>query len=175
VRGRYDINDVSFEDYKVVLYRNQPDGWVAEIPAVPGCYALMPTREAALAELADVFEMVRAEYREAGRPLPADTTELVHAWRPGGRKSAGLQANWAFSRFARPVVTRDGSTPTGGRSQYPGMAAATSARPCFTAFSANGYRTETVRGSAVADGRPGMNVGRCPILKSCRKFGAGIW
>ena len=70
---------MSFEDYKVVLYRNQPDGWVAEIPAVPGCYALMPTREAALAELADVFEMIRAEYSEAGQPLPADTTELVHA------------------------------------------------------------------------------------------------
>ena len=70
---------MSFEDYKVVLYRNQPDGWVAEIPAVPGCYALMPTREAALAELADVFEMIRTEYLETGRPLPADTTELVHA------------------------------------------------------------------------------------------------
>jgi predicted RNase H-like HicB family nuclease len=70
---------MSYEDYKVVLYRNQPDGWVAEIPAVPGCYALMPTREAALTELADVFEMIRAEYCEAGQPLPADTTELVHA------------------------------------------------------------------------------------------------
>jgi hypothetical protein len=23
---------VSLEDYKVVLYRNQPSGWVAEIP-----------------------------------------------------------------------------------------------------------------------------------------------
>jgi predicted RNase H-like HicB family nuclease len=55
---------MSFEDYKVVLYRNQPDGWVAEIPAVPGCYALMPARDAALAELADVFEMIQAEYRE---------------------------------------------------------------------------------------------------------------
>jgi predicted RNase H-like HicB family nuclease len=68
-----------FEDYKVVLYRNQPDGWVAEIPAVPGCYALMPTRETALAELADVFEMIRTEYCESGQQLPADTTELVHA------------------------------------------------------------------------------------------------
>jgi len=70
---------MSFEDYKVVLYRNQPDGWVAEIPAVPGCYALMPTREEALAELSGVFEMIQAEYRDAGRSLPADTTELVHA------------------------------------------------------------------------------------------------
>lgn len=70
---------MSLEDYKIVLYRNQPDGWVAEIPAVPGCYALMPTPDAALAELAGVFEMIQAEYREAGQPLPAETTELVHA------------------------------------------------------------------------------------------------
>jgi len=27
---------VTFDDYKVVLYRNQPDGWVAEIPAIRG-------------------------------------------------------------------------------------------------------------------------------------------
>ena len=77
---------MSFKDYKVELYRNQPDGWVAEIPAVPGCYALMPTREMALAELAEVFEMIRAEYGDSGQPLPADTTELVHAWRPGRRE-----------------------------------------------------------------------------------------
>jgi predicted RNase H-like HicB family nuclease len=50
---------MSFEDYKVVLTATKPDGWVAEIPAVPGCYALMPDREAALAELAQVFEMIR--------------------------------------------------------------------------------------------------------------------
>lgn len=70
---------MSFDDYKVIIYRNQPEGWVAEIPAVPGCYALMPTRDQALAELAGVFEMISAEYREAGRSLPLDTTELVNA------------------------------------------------------------------------------------------------
>jgi predicted RNase H-like HicB family nuclease len=70
---------MTIEDYKIVLYRNQPDGWVAEIPALAGCYALMPTREQALAELAAVFDMIAAEYQEAGKPLPADTTELVNA------------------------------------------------------------------------------------------------
>ncbi len=68
-----------FENYKVVLYRNQPDGWIAEIPAVSGCYALMPTREEALAELAAVFEIIHSEYDESGRPLPDDPTEPVHA------------------------------------------------------------------------------------------------
>jgi len=42
---------MGFDDYKVVLYRNQPDRWVAEIPAIAGCHALMPTAEEALANL----------------------------------------------------------------------------------------------------------------------------
>ena len=70
---------MTFEDYKTVLYR-QPDGaWVAEIPAIPGCDALMPTRELALHELAVVFQMIADEYREKQIPLPADTTEIIHA------------------------------------------------------------------------------------------------
>jgi len=52
---------------------------VAEIPAIPGCYALMPTREAALTELDNVFRMIAQEYSEKGTPLPADTTEILHA------------------------------------------------------------------------------------------------
>jgi predicted RNase H-like HicB family nuclease len=76
---------MGFDDYKVALYRNQPDGWVAEVPAIPGCYALMPTREDALVEIAAVFRLISEEYRERNRPLPADTTEIVHAWRPGRR------------------------------------------------------------------------------------------
>jgi predicted RNase H-like HicB family nuclease len=73
------LNTVAIDEYKVVLYRNQPSGWVAEIPAIPGCYALMETREEALAELGGVFQMIVEEYREAGRALPKDTTEIVHA------------------------------------------------------------------------------------------------
>ncbi len=70
---------MTLDDYKVVLYRNQPEGWVAEIPAITGCYALMPTREGALAELEQVFAMIAAEYREKGLSLPADTTAIVNA------------------------------------------------------------------------------------------------
>jgi predicted RNase H-like HicB family nuclease len=47
-----------------VLYRNEPDGWVAEIPAIAGCYALMPTRAEALSEIEQVFAMIEAEYRD---------------------------------------------------------------------------------------------------------------
>jgi predicted RNase H-like HicB family nuclease len=70
---------MTLDNYKVVLYRNQPTGWVAEVPSISGCYALMATREAALAELQNVFEMIAAEYREKGLALPVDTTEIVHA------------------------------------------------------------------------------------------------
>ena len=66
---------VSLDDYKVVLFRNQPDGWVAEIPAIPGCYALMPTREEALAELAGVF-----------------------------RRRRGLEAAWILTRCQRILI-----------------------------------------------------------------------
>lgn len=78
---------MTLDDYKVLLYRNRPEGWVAEVPAVTGCYALMPTKEGALAELEDVFEMIAAEYREKGVSLPIDTTEIAHAWCPCGRVS----------------------------------------------------------------------------------------
>jgi len=70
---------LEFQDYKIVLYRQEDGSWVAEIPAIPGCYALMPSREEALKELADVFEMIAEEYREKGQPLPSDTTEVIHA------------------------------------------------------------------------------------------------
>jgi predicted RNase H-like HicB family nuclease len=63
---------MSFDDYTVVLYRNQPTGWVAEIPSIRGCHALMPSATEAVVELEGVFRMIAEEYRECGRPLPVD-------------------------------------------------------------------------------------------------------
>lgn len=68
-----------FEDYKIILYRQENGSWVAEIPALGGCYALMKTREEALTELSNVFSMIADEYRERGQQLPADSTEIVNA------------------------------------------------------------------------------------------------
>jgi len=70
---------MTLHDYKTILYRQEDGSWVAEIPAIAGCYALMPTREEALAELEKVFAMIAEEYHEKGIPLPADTIEIVHA------------------------------------------------------------------------------------------------
>jgi predicted RNase H-like HicB family nuclease len=70
---------MSLENYKTILYRQEDGSWVAEIPAIPGCYALMETREAALAELTQVFKMIELEYKEKNQKLPADSTEIVSA------------------------------------------------------------------------------------------------
>lgn len=61
---------MSFDDYKLILYRNHPEGWVAEIPAIPGCHALMPTAEEAVTELTKVFQWIEEEHRESGIGLP---------------------------------------------------------------------------------------------------------
>jgi predicted RNase H-like HicB family nuclease len=70
---------MGLEHCKIILYRQEDGSWVAEIPAIPGCYALTDTREAALAELTQVFQMIADEYCEKGLKLPADTTEIANA------------------------------------------------------------------------------------------------
>jgi predicted RNase H-like HicB family nuclease len=52
---------MELEDYETILYRQEDGSWVAEIPAIPGCYALMDTREAALAELNQIFAIIAQE------------------------------------------------------------------------------------------------------------------
>jgi len=101
---------MTLDNYKVVLYRNQPDGWVAEVPAIPGCYALMATREEALAELEGVFQMMllstRIEDNRWKRTTPRilSTSRLARLSR---RRSVSFGALTA-SRWARkigPVTT----------------------------------------------------------------------
>jgi predicted RNase H-like HicB family nuclease len=55
---------VGLDAYKIVLYRQDDGSWVAEVPAISGCYALMDTREEALAELSRVFNMIAEEFSE---------------------------------------------------------------------------------------------------------------
>jgi len=70
---------MKFDDYKLVIYRNQPDGWVAETSAISGCHALMPYAEEAVTELAEVFLLIEEENSGSGRTLPRDTTRIEHA------------------------------------------------------------------------------------------------
>lgn len=73
------MSGTGLDAYTIVLYRQDDGSWVAEVPAISGCYALMATREEALAELGHVFGLIAEEYREEGISLPEDTTEIVHA------------------------------------------------------------------------------------------------
>jgi predicted RNase H-like HicB family nuclease len=75
---------VQFEDYKIVLYRQQDNTWVAEIPAIKGCYAVMSEFSDALRELKRVFSIIEEEYRMKGLALPADTTKIMHTMRSKG-------------------------------------------------------------------------------------------
>ncbi len=62
-----DIND-----YTVVIRPDDNGTFVAYVPAIEGCHAWGRTPEEARAELANVFDMVAEEYRQAGKPLPPD-------------------------------------------------------------------------------------------------------
>jgi predicted RNase H-like HicB family nuclease len=71
---------MKLEDYKTVLYRQRDGSWVAEVPAIAGCYALMETKEAALTELSNVFALAK-ENREKDVILPSDLKDLYLAER----------------------------------------------------------------------------------------------
>jgi predicted RNase H-like HicB family nuclease len=105
--GPYD-RFMSFDDYKVVLYRQDDGSWVAEIPALGGCYALMDARQAALAELDEVFALIAQEHQERGIALPKDTTEIVCLARRRDANAALLSPK-PVRRCSRLVTAVDGS------------------------------------------------------------------
>ena len=86
---------MTLDDCKIVLYRNQPDGWVAEVPSIRGCHALMATREDALKELEGVFQIIAAAYQERGLALPEDTTEILVGRTSGKSIARALREFWS--------------------------------------------------------------------------------
>ncbi|MBD2019496.1 type II toxin-antitoxin system HicB family antitoxin [Leptolyngbya sp. FACHB-36] len=67
----------SLHQYTIVLRPDDNGTFVAYIPAIAGCHAWGQTSEEAQAELANVFEMIRDEYDEAGQELPQDVEVAV--------------------------------------------------------------------------------------------------
>ena len=51
--------------------------WVAKVPALSGCYAMMPTKEEALEELRRVLRNIADDYQGQGKELPNDTTQII--------------------------------------------------------------------------------------------------
>jgi predicted RNase H-like HicB family nuclease len=65
------------EEYTIVIRPDDNGTFVAYVPAIPGCHAWGRAPDEARAELANVFEMIKEEYEEEGRPLPRDVELTV--------------------------------------------------------------------------------------------------
>jgi len=67
----------TLQDYTIVIRPDDNGTFVANVPAIPGCHAWGQTSEEARAELTNVFDMIRDEYEEEGRLLPADVQLVI--------------------------------------------------------------------------------------------------
>ncbi len=67
----------TLQEYTIVIRPEDNGTFVAYVPAILGCHAWGHTSEEASTELVNVFDMIREEYQEEGRSLPADVELLV--------------------------------------------------------------------------------------------------
>jgi predicted RNase H-like HicB family nuclease len=58
--------------YTVVLEQEQDGGYVASVPALPGCVSQGDTREEALANIREAIELYLDDCRDAGDPIPIE-------------------------------------------------------------------------------------------------------
>ena len=58
--------------YTVVLEQEQDGGYVASVPALPGCVSQGDTHEAALANIREAIELYLDDCRDAGDPIPIE-------------------------------------------------------------------------------------------------------
>jgi predicted RNase H-like HicB family nuclease len=58
--------------YTVVLERETDGGFVASVPALPGCVSQGDTRTEALANIREAIELYVEDCRDAGDPVPTE-------------------------------------------------------------------------------------------------------
>lgn len=58
--------------YTVVLEREPDGGYVASVPALPGCVSQGDDREEALANIREAIELYIEDCRDAGDPIPTE-------------------------------------------------------------------------------------------------------
>ena len=58
--------------YTVILEQEQDGGFVASVPALPGCVSQGDNREKALANIREAIELYVEDCREAGDPVPTE-------------------------------------------------------------------------------------------------------
>ena len=56
--------------YTVILEKEADGGYVATVPALPGCVSQGDTREGALRNIQEAAELYIEDCREAGDPVP---------------------------------------------------------------------------------------------------------
>jgi predicted RNase H-like HicB family nuclease len=58
--------------YTVVLQRENDGGYVATVPALPGCVSQGDTREEALKNIEEAMELYLEDIKAAGEPIPTE-------------------------------------------------------------------------------------------------------
>jgi predicted RNase H-like HicB family nuclease len=58
--------------YTVVLEKEDDGGYVATVPALPGCVSQGDTREEALTHIREAIELYIEDCRDAGDPVPTE-------------------------------------------------------------------------------------------------------
>src|SRR5215831_9351459 len=96
--------------YTVVLEQEQDGGYVASVPALPGCVCQGETRAGALDNIREAIELYIEDCREAGDPVPVETgkefVEVDAAYLPEGYSRAQITIEQRHAattkRFCRP-------------------------------------------------------------------------
>jgi predicted RNase H-like HicB family nuclease len=58
--------------YTVVLEQEEDGGYVASVPALPGCVSQGDSRDEALANIQEAIELYLADCIDAGEPIPVE-------------------------------------------------------------------------------------------------------
>ena len=59
--------------YTVILQRESDGGYVATVPALPGCVSQGDTRAEALKNIEEAIELYLEDIRDAGEPIPVES------------------------------------------------------------------------------------------------------
>jgi predicted RNase H-like HicB family nuclease len=62
---------------QVIVYPGEDGYWVAEVPSLPGCISQGKTRDEALNNIKEAIEGYIEVLRDAGKPIPDETREVV--------------------------------------------------------------------------------------------------
>ena len=72
-----DVDDVTMRSYNVVLEPDADGGYVAIVPAFPGCYSQGDSVEEALANAREAIALTIEDMQASGEPIPDPAGELI--------------------------------------------------------------------------------------------------